>query len=71
LKNGSEDLKETINEGLPNHQFLQKYWLAKVNNEYIGICSLYAYKSAPKDAWLGAGLGSLKMQEEKVMQLKF
>jgi RimJ/RimL family protein N-acetyltransferase len=27
--------------------------LAKVNNEYIGICGLYAYKSAPKDAWLG------------------
>ena len=53
LENGSEDLKETINEGLPNHQFLQKYWLAKVNNEYIGICGLYAYKSAPKDAWLG------------------
>ena len=53
LENGSEDLKETINEGLPNHQFLQKYWLAKVNNKYVGICGLYAYKSAPKDAWLG------------------
>ena len=31
LENGSEDLKETINERLPNHQFLQKYWLAKEN----------------------------------------
>jgi len=53
LENGSEDIKETINNSLPKHQFLQKYWLAKVGNKYVGICGLYAYKSAPKDAWLG------------------
>lgn len=53
LENGSEDLKETINATLPNHQFFQKYWLAKIDNKYIGICGLYAYKFAPKDAWLG------------------
>lgn len=53
LENGSEDLKEAINGVLPNHQFFQKYWLAKVNDEYIGICGLYSYKFAPKDAWLG------------------
>ena len=53
LENGSEDLKETINNQLPIHQFLQRYWLAKLDNKYVGICGLYAYNSAPKDAWLG------------------
>lgn len=53
LENGSEDLKETIDCKLPNHQFLQRYWLAKIKDKYVGICGLYAYNSAPKDAWLG------------------
>ena len=53
LENGSEDLKETIDNKLPSHQFLQKYWLAKIDDKYVGICGLYAYNSAPKDAWLG------------------
>ena len=53
LENGSEDLKETVNKSIPCHQSLQNYWLAKVNNKYVGICGLYAYKAYPKDAWLG------------------
>ncbi|MBQ9791326.1 MAG: GNAT family N-acetyltransferase [Clostridia bacterium] len=53
LENGSEDLKEALANICPPHQFLQKYWLAKNNDKYVGICGLYAYKSAPKDAWLG------------------
>ena len=52
LENGSEDIKETISGKLPSHQFLHKYWLPKINDKYIGICGIYAYKSAPKDAWL-------------------
>ncbi len=53
LENGSEDLKETVNNSVPSHQSLQKYWLVKDNNRYIGISGLYAYKAYPKDAWLG------------------
>lgn len=53
FENGGEDLKEALANICPPHQFLQKYWLAKDNDKYVGICGLYAYKSAPKDAWLG------------------
>ena len=53
LENGSEDLKEALANISPPHQFLQRYWLAEENGVYIGICGLYAYKFAPKDAWLG------------------
>ena len=53
LENGSEDLKEALNSICPPHQFLQRYWVAKENDEYVGICGLYAYKFAKKDAWLG------------------
>lgn len=53
LENGSEDYKESISGELSCHRFLLKYWLAKVDNRYVGICGLYAYKFAPKDAWLG------------------
>ena len=53
LENGSEDLKEALANICPPHQFLQRYWLAKDNDKYVGICGLYAYNSAPKDAWLG------------------
>ena len=53
LENGSEDLKEALANTCPPHQFLQKYWLAKDNDKYVGICGLYAYNFAPKDAWLG------------------
>jgi len=73
LENGSEDLKEALNNICPPHQFLQKYWLAKDNGRYVGICGLYAYKFAPKDAWLGwfgilenargKGLGTFLLKE--------
>ena len=73
LENGSEDLKEALLNISPPHQFLQRYWLAKDNDKYVGICGLYAYKSAPKDAWLGwygviasergKGLGKLILTE--------
>ena len=53
LENGSEDIKEALANNCPTYQFLQQYWLAKDNDKYVGICGLYAYKSAPKDAWLG------------------
>jgi len=53
LESGEEDLRETSKNIVPNHQFLQKYWLSKVDDKYIGICGLYAYKAYPKDAWLG------------------
>ena len=53
LENGSEDLKESVENGVPSHQTIQRYWLAKVGNEYIGITGIYAYKVAPNDAWLG------------------
>ena len=53
LENGSEDLREASLGICPSHQFLQKYWLAKQYNEYVGIVGLYAYKNYPKDAWLG------------------
>lgn len=53
LENGSEDLKEALENVCPPHQFLQKYWLVKRDNKYIGLCGVYAYKFAPKDAWLG------------------
>ena len=53
LEIGAEDLREASQGICPNHQFLQKYWLANSNDEYIGIVGLYAYKDYPKDAWLG------------------
>lgn len=53
LENGSQDLIDSINNNIPKHQFLSKYYLAKYNNEYIGICGLYAYNDYPTDAWLG------------------
>lgn len=53
VENGEEDLKEITEGKMPKYQFLQQYWLAKVDGKYIGICGLYAYNSAPKDAWLG------------------
>ena len=53
LENGSEDLKEAHANVCPPQQYLQKYWLAKDNDKYVGICGLYAYNLAPKDAWLG------------------
>jgi len=46
LENGSEDIKETINNSLPKHQFLQKYWLAKVGNKYAYSGSLAQNESA-------------------------
>lgn len=52
LENGSEDLKDSLTK-LPSYYSLLKYWLVKVKNKYIGICGLYAYTFAPKDAWLG------------------
>jgi len=53
LENGSQDLKEALDNKCPEHQFLQKYWLVKIDNKYIGIFGLYAYNHSPKDAWLG------------------
>ena len=53
LENGSEDLKEALNNVCPPHQFFQRYWLVKVGVKYVGIFGFYAYKHSPKDAWLG------------------
>ena len=53
LENGSEDLKEALNNVCPPHQFFQRYWLVKVGAKYVGIFGFYAYKHSPKDAWLG------------------
>ena len=53
LENGAEDLKESVENRVPSHQIIQKYWLAKINYKFIGITGIYAYKIAPKDAWLG------------------
>ena len=64
LENGSEDLKEALNNICPPHQFMQKYWLAKNNNKYIGICGLYSYNDYPKDAWLG-WFGVIKEERKK------
>jgi len=52
LENGSDDLKTSITNNIPNYQFLQKYYLAKNENRVIGISGLYAYKAYPQDAWL-------------------
>ncbi len=64
LESGAEDIKEASHGICPKHQFLQKYWLAKDNDEYIGIVGLYAYKDYPKDAWLG-WFGVLKQYRNK------
>ena len=64
LENGSEDLKEASLGICPPHQFLQKYWIARQDNEYLGIIGLYAYKDYPKDAWIG-WFGLLKQNRGK------
>jgi len=53
LEKCDEDLRGTIEGRVPDYYSLQKYWLAKENNKYIGITGLYAYKLYPEDAWLG------------------
>ena len=35
FENGSEDLKEALNNVCPSHQFLQKYWLVKSEDKYL------------------------------------
>ena len=52
LENGSEDLKESLFKTSENYLYL-KYWLPKIDDEYIGICGLYVNKFAPKDVWVG------------------
>jgi len=53
FENGSEDLKEAVDNVCPPHQFFQRYWLVKVDEKYIGLFGFYSYKHSPKDAWLG------------------
>ena len=83
MENGSEDFKEAIHNKMPDYLFLKQYWLAKINNKYIGIYGLYSYKFEPKDAWLGwfgvvenerrkgYGTSILKFTMQKAKQLGF
>ena len=52
-ENGSQDLIDSMNSAPPSHQFLQRHWLVRENNQPVGIVGLYAYKDYPEDAWLG------------------
>ena len=63
-ENGSEDLRESVYKEIPSHQFMINYYLPKIDNRYVGITGLYAYKNYPSDAWL-AWFGILENERRK------
>ena len=63
-ENGLEDLRESVYKEIPSHQFMINYYLPKIDNRYVGITGLYAYKDYPHDAWL-AWFGVLEGERRK------
>ena len=64
LESAEDALRRAATNNIYSYLKSLKYWLVKKNGKYVGICGLYAYKSDPKDAWLG-WFGVLESERKK------
>ena len=52
-ESGAEDIRQSLNGGRNEIHAFKKYFLAKVDDNYVGISGIYSYIKYPNDAWLG------------------